>query len=80
MPPAHYKGNRAGPEQLHLHDNNSIYMTELGYQLTLSGDFGAAITSYSKACQLDEANMTACYGKITAQVLLLTKPLVSIEL
>jgi hypothetical protein len=54
-------------------------MTELGYQLTLSGDFGPAITSYSKACQLDEANMTACYGKITAQVLLLTKPLLSIE-
>ena len=52
-----------------LAPSNSIYMTELGYQLTLSSDFGGALTSYTEACRLDEANMTACYGKITCQIL-----------
>jgi tetratricopeptide repeat protein 21B len=48
---------------------DSNYMTELGYQLTLSGDYTAALTRYSEACKLDEANMTACYGKIICQIL-----------
>jgi tetratricopeptide (TPR) repeat protein len=52
-----------------LDPSNSAYRTELGYQLTLAGDFGAALTSYTEACKLDEANMTACYGKITCQIL-----------
>lgn len=52
-----------------LAPSHSGYMTELGYQLTLSQDFGGAERRYSEACKLDEANMTACYGKITCQIL-----------
>jgi len=52
-----------------LAPSNSGFMTELGYQLTLARDYGGALKSYTEACRLDEANMTACYGKITCQIL-----------
>jgi len=52
-----------------LEPSNSGYLTELGYQLTLSNDYGDALKSYEMACKEDEANMTACYGKITCQIL-----------
>ena len=52
-----------------LAPKDSNYMTELGYQLTLSGDYTSALTRYSEACKLDEANMIACYGKIICQIL-----------
>ena len=52
-----------------IEPRNSVFMTELAYQRTLATDYRAALDTYAKACSLDEANMTACYGKIVCQIL-----------
>jgi tetratricopeptide (TPR) repeat protein len=52
-----------------LAPKNSQFMAELGYQQLLARSYDKAFASYTEAYRLDEANMAACYGKITAQVL-----------
>jgi tetratricopeptide repeat protein 21B len=51
-----------------LEPENSVYVTEYGYQQALLGDFGSAAESYRQASKLDESNVAALAGMIYCQI------------
>ena len=53
-----------------LQPKNAEYISEKAYQLTLAGDWTAALDTYKQALQVDDGNLGALHGIIKTQLML----------